>query len=63
MESEINIIAWSITLLLGILSFYFGGRYAQSKLVAKLVVEALADDKITPEEAQGIAKAIKKLIS
>lgn len=62
MDSEINIIAGTVTLGLGIISFYFGGRYAQSKLVAKLIIEAMADDKITPEEGQKIAAAIKKLV-
>ena len=59
---EIELIAGIVTIILGIASFKFGAKWQQLKIVAKLSVDALTDDKITREEAQQIATAVKKLL-
>ena len=58
----IELIAGLITLGIPILSFYFGGRYEQAKLLAKMSIEALEDNQITPEEAAKIAALVKKIL-
>ena len=58
----IELIAGIVTIGLGIASFKFGAKYQQLKIVAKLSVDALTDDRITVEEAQLIAAAVKKLL-
>ena len=58
----IELIAGIVTIVLGIASFKFGAKWQQLKMVAKLSVDALTDDKISVEEAQQIATAVKKLL-
>lgn len=58
----IELIAGVVTIGLGIASFKFGAKWQQLKMVAKLSVDALTDDKISVEEAQQIATAVKKLL-
>ena len=69
MEVDLGLIAEILTIILALLSLYFGSKYKKAKQVMKELAEAidktykaLEDNKITEEELKGVLKEWKDLL-
>jgi len=69
MEVDLGLIAEILTIVLALLSLYFGSKYKKAKQVMKELAEAidktykaLEDNKITEEELKGVLKEWKDLL-
>uniref|UniRef100_A0A6M3X6N8 Uncharacterized protein n=1 Tax=viral metagenome TaxID=1070528 RepID=A0A6M3X6N8_9ZZZZ len=57
-----EILALIGTAIISYVSYKFGRRWEYTKLVSKLTVDAIADDKITKDEAFNIVKRIQEVL-
>ena len=69
MEVDLGLIAEILTIVLALLSLYFGSKYKKAKQVMKELAEAidktykaLEDNKITEEELKGVLKEWKDVL-
>jgi len=69
MKVDLGLIAEILTIVLALLSLYFGSKYKKAKQVMKELAEAidktykaLEDNKITEEELKGVLKEWKDLL-
>jgi len=69
MEVDLGLIAEILTIILALLSLYFGSKYKKAKQVMKELAEAIdktykaiEDDKITEEELKRVLKEWKDLL-
>ena len=69
MEVDLGLIAEILTIVLALLSLYFGSKYKKAKQVMKELAEAIdktykaiEDDKITEEELKRVLKEWKDLL-
>ena len=69
MKIDLSLIAEILTIVLALLSLYFGSKYKKAKQVMKELAEAIdktykaiEDDKITEEELKRVLKEWKDLL-
>jgi len=57
-----EIIAWGLTVLMGVLTKLLHGKWKELKEALKVTVDAIQDDKITKKELQSIVKEWKEVL-
>lgn len=58
---EIELIAFAVTFVCGIIATSFAGKYEGAKKLIKCISDAIEDDVLTPEETQEIIKNLLAL--
>lgn len=60
---EFEIITGLLTIIFGVSTIYFGGKYQRFKSVLRLFVDMIEDDQITEDELKKFVNELKKLYS